>query len=217
MALCAAALAGCSWGRLEESSGAATTIPPEMRSVPTVPDPASAEVATADAAAAAAAVAAADAGVPPATVLIGDPRPNPDSKATLPPLPDAPVVNACTRLAEDSVADVVGVAAGVAVTAESLSEESCRFSGGSTVAEIHYVAEATVMSDWFRRDAIEPVGEVGGDVVGLLAFVPPGSSPAKGYTLAMVSRRQGAIVAVRGTSDDRALAVQLATIVDASM
>lgn len=217
-AVCVVALAGCSWGRLDESSGVSTTtIPDEMRSVPTVPDPASTPAAESVVDDAATVMEAADAGAPPTTALIGDPRPNPDSTATLPPLPDAPVVDACSRLAEYSASEIVGAAAGTAVVGESMSQDACRFTGGATVAEIHFLPEATVMADWFRRDAIEPVGEVGGDVVGLLAFVPPGSSPSEGYTLALVSRRQGAVVAVSGTSDDRALAVQLATIVDGSM
>lgn len=83
-------------------------------------------------------------------------------------------------------------------------------------AEVHYVAEAAVESDWFRREGIEPVGSVTSDAVGLAEFVPPGSSPSNGYTIALLSRRQGAVVAVRGAPDDRALAEQVALIVDSS-
>jgi hypothetical protein len=200
--------AGCGWFRSDDvSSKSATTLADEMRPVPTVP----AEGDT---------VADNGAEAPPVTELVGDPQPDPDSRDTLPPLPDAPVVNACDRLDELATADAIGTAIGSRVEVEAIWDQACRFTarsgGADIVAEVHYVPEAAVESDWFRRDAIEPVGAVTGDAVGIAEFVPPGSDPADGYTIALISRRQGAVVAVRGTGDDRALAEQLAMIVDGS-
>ena len=57
---------------------------------------------------------------------------------------------------------------------------------------------------------------LGPDAVGLTMWVPPGGAPASGYTIAMVSRRQGAVVAVTGSTADRALAVQVALAVAAT-
>jgi hypothetical protein len=159
----------------------------------------------------------AGASAPTATELVGDPQPDPDSPDTLPPLPDQPVINACERLNELATADVIGTAVGTRVAVESIWDEACRFTAGGAVAEVHYVSEATVETDWFRRDAIEPVGAVTGDAVGVAEFAPPGSEPAAGYTIALISRRQGAVIAVRGTGDDRAIAEQLASIVEGSI
>jgi hypothetical protein len=158
-----------------------------------------------------------DAPAPSVTELVGDPQPDPDSPDTLPPLPDQPVINACKRLNDLATADVIGTALGARVAVESIWDEACRFTAGGAVAEVHYLPEATVEADWFRRDAIEPVGAVTGDAVGVAEFVPPGSEPAAGYTIALISRRQGAVIAVKGTDDDRALAEQLASIVDSSV
>jgi hypothetical protein len=200
--------AGCGWFRSDDvSSESATTLADGMRPVPTVPVAGDTVVD--------------DAGAPPVTELVGDPQPDPDSGDTLPPLPDAPVVNACDRLDELATADVIGTAIGSRVEVEPIWDQACRFtaaagSGGVVVVEVHYVPEAAVESDWFRRDAIEPVGAVTADAVGVAEFAPPGSDPADGYTIALISRRQGAVVAVRGTGDDRALAEQLAMIVDGS-
>jgi hypothetical protein len=195
--------AGCGWFRSDDvSSKSATTLADEMRPVPTVPIVGDTAVDEAEA--------------PPVTELVGDPQPDPDSRDTLPPLPDAPVVNACDRLDELATADAIGTAIGSPVEVEAIWDQACRFTAGDAVAEVHYVPEAAVESDWFRRDAIEPVGAVTADAVGIAEFVPPGSDPADGYTIALISRRQGAVVAVRGTGDDRALAEQLAMIVDGS-
>jgi hypothetical protein len=98
-----------------------------------------------------------------------------------------------------------------------VDDGACRFTAGSAVAEIHYVTEDVIESDWFRRDAIEPVGDVAADAVGLSEFLAPGSDAAAGFTIALVSRREGAVIAVRGTSDDRLVAVQLANTVEGSM
>lgn len=203
--------AGCGWFRSDDvASKSATTLADEMRPVPTVP-------------VAGDTVADSGAEAPPVTELVGDPQPDPDSRDTLPPLPDAPVVNACDRLDELATADVIGTAIGSRVEVESIWDQACRFTtdaagsgGGDVVAEVHYVPEAAVESDWFRRDGIEPVGAVTADAVGIAEFAPPGSDPADGYTIALISRRQGIVVAVRGTGDDRALAEQLAMIVDGS-
>jgi hypothetical protein len=48
-------------------------------------------------------------------------------------------------------------------------------------------------------------------------FVVPGGASEAGYTIALVSRRQGAVVAVRGAGEDRAVAVELANTVSATM
>ena len=154
---------------------------------------------------------------PPVTELIGDPQPDPDSPVTLPPLPAQPVIDACDRLNELATADTIGASVGERVVVESIADDACRFTAGDAVAEVHYVSEATVESDWFERSGIQPVGAVTGDAVGVAGFVPPGSESAGGYTIALVSRRHGAIIAVRGTADDRVLAEELASIVDGSL
>ncbi len=84
------------------------------------------------------------------------------------------------------------------------------------MAEVHYLSEDVIGSDWFRRDGIEPVGDVGADAVGIAVFAAPGADSEAGYTIAVVSRREGAVIAVRGTAEDRAVAVQLANIFEAS-
>jgi hypothetical protein len=195
-------VAGCSWSRLEESPTG------EMRPVPTVP----ASVAPGE-----------DVAVPVptgpvATEVIGDPRPDPDSDVTLPPLPEAAPFDPCVRLAEYQVAEQFGAGGGVgAASSEVIDDGACRFTAGSGVAEIHYVPEEVIESDWFGRDAIEPVGEVAADAVGIAEFLAPGSDAAAGYTIALISRREGAVIAVRGTTDDRLIAVQLANTVEGSM
>ncbi len=196
-------LAGCSWSRLDESSSG------EMRPVPTVPPTLAPgeEVAVAPE-------------NPPESVtteLVGDPRPDPDSDVNLPPLPEALPFDACIRLGEYQVAEQFGAAAGAGVaSAELIDDGACRFTAGSGVAEIHYVSEDVIESDWFRRDAIEPVGDVAADAVGIAEFLAPGSDSGTGYTIALVSRREGAVIAVRGTSEDRLVAVQLANVVESS-
>jgi hypothetical protein len=197
-------LSGCGWfgdnGSTSASDGG-------MRPVPTVPTGDTAvPVSIAD-----------DALAPPVTEVVGDPQPDPDSPDTLPPLPDQPVVNACSQLDDLSTADVIGAAVGSRVSVESIWDEACRFTSGTALVEIHYVPDQTVNSDWFRRDGIEPVGAVGGDAVGIATYAPPGSDEAPGYTIALVERRHGAVVAVSGTTDDRGLAEQLAVLVVGSL
>lgn len=151
------------------------------------------------------------------TEVVGDPRPDPDSDVELPPLPEALPFDACVRLGEYQVAEQFGAAAGAGVAAAELIDDGvCRFSAGSGVAEIHYVSEDAIESDWFRRDSIEPVGDVTADAVGIAQFLAPGSDSGAGYTIALVSRREGAVIAVRGTSQDRSVAVQLANVVESS-
>ena len=198
------AVAGCSWNRLDESS------PGEMRPVPTVPPTAAPgeEVA----------VAPVDPIVPVTTEVVGDPRPDPDIEVELPPLPDVADFDACVRLGDFQVAEQFAAAAGGGeATAESLDDRGCRFTAGSGVAEIHYLSEDVIAADWFRRDGIEPVGDVAADAVGIAAFIAPGSDSGSGYTIALVSRREGAVVAVSGTPDDRSVAVQFANIVESSI
>jgi hypothetical protein len=205
VALSLVLVAGCSWSRLDDDSSSG-----DMRPVPTVASsgalsaPGGAAAATPDGPSG-----------PMTTEVVGDPRPDPDSGVTLPPLPDVPIVAACTRLGELGAAEEFGTGAAPATT-EALGELGCRFVTGSAVAEVHYLSEGTVESDWFRRNAIEPLGDVSGDAVGIAVFSAPGSDGAAGYTIALVSRREGAVIAVRGTADDRAVAVRLANIVEAS-
>jgi hypothetical protein len=209
---------GCGW--FGDDDSVSSTASDGMRPVPTV--------ATTDASGAAPGPAGAatttilpvtdeEALAPPVTELIGDPQPDPDSPVTLPPLPEQPVVDACVRSAELATADTIGAFVAERVDVESTSGDACRFTAGDAVVEVHFVSESTVESDWFERSGIEPVGAVTGDAVGVAEFVPPGSESADGYTIALVGRRQGAIVAVRGTMDDRALAEELASVVDGSL
>ncbi len=191
-----------------------------MRPVPTVASPDDSGAASGPAGAATTTmlpVADEEALAPPVTELVGDPQPDPDSPLTLPPLPEQPVVDTCDRSNELAIADTFGASVGGPVEVESISTEACRLTAGDAVVEVHYVSESTVESDWFERSGIQPVGAVSGDAVGIAEFVPPGSEPSNGYTIALVSRRQGAIVAVSGTADDRALAEELASVVDGSL
>jgi hypothetical protein len=201
--LLGALVAGCSWSSLEESSSA------EMRPVPTVP-PTSApgeEIV----------VAPEVSSEPVTTDVVGDPRPDPDSDVTLPPLPDVPVVDPCTRLVDVQVAEQLGAALGTGVaTVEPIGDTVCRFTAGAGVAEVHFLPETVIESEWFRRNGIEPLGDVTADSIGIAEFAAPGSDVGAGYTIALVSRRQGAVVAVRGTPDDRGVAVQLANTVESS-
>ena len=212
------AASGCGW--FGGDGSVSSTASDGMRPVPTVatpddsdsaPDPVGATTTTI------LPVTDEEALAPPVTELIGDPQPDPDSPVTLPPLPEQPVINVCDRLNELAIADTIGASVGERVEAESISDEACRFTVGDAVVEVHYVSESTVESDWFERSGIQPVGAVTGDAVGVAEFVPPGSDSASGYTIALVSRRQGAIVAVRGAGDDRSLAEELASIVDGSL
>jgi hypothetical protein len=192
-----------------------------MRSVPTVTVPGSPADGAVEGAGegegeGAAAVPDEGSGAPPTTALVGDPKPNIDSRATLPPLPDSPAVAGCTRLAEVAAADAVTAGAGSTAVVDSIGDSACRYTAGGVVVEVHYVAETTVSSEWFRRDGIEPVGELGGDAVGVTSFAPPGSGAGDGFTIAMINRREGAIVAVRGASANRELAVELALLVVAT-
>jgi len=198
------AVAGCSWNRLDESSTG------EMRPVPTVlPTRSPGEEIV---------VAPVSPTGPVTTDIVGDPRPDPDSEVELPPLPDVADFDACVRLGDFQVAEQFAAAdGGGEATAESLDDRGCRFTAGSGVAEIHYLSEDAISSDWFRRDGIEPVGDVAADAVGIAAFTVPGSDSGSGYTIALVSRREGAVVAVSGTPDDRSVAVQLANIIESSI
>jgi hypothetical protein len=209
---------GCGWFGSDDS--VSSTASDGMRPVPTVPvdDPSGAVSGPAGAATTTILpVTDEEALAPPVTELIGDPQPDPDSEVTLPPLPEQPMIDACDRSSDLAITDMVASSVGEQVDVESISDDACRFVAGDAVAEIHYVSESTVESDWFVRSGIQPVGAVTGDAVGLVGFVPPGSASASGYTIALVSRRQGAIVAVRGTAADRALAEELASAVDGSL
>src|SRR6056297_356453 len=176
------AVAGCSWTTVDDSASGG------MRPVPTVPTvPAPGEEVVVETAAVP---------VPVTTEVVGDPRPDPDSAETLPPLPEMPEFDTCVRLADHEVAERFGTATGVGIaTAESIVDGGCRFSAGGGVVEVHYLSEDLLESDWFRRDGIEPVGDVIADAVGIAAFTSPSSDEGVGYTIALVSRRQGAVIA----------------------
>ena len=212
------AASGCGW--FGGDGSVSSTASDGMRPVPTVATTAIPGAASGSAGAATTTILPVtdeEALAPPVTELIGDPQPDPDSPVTLPPLPEQPVIDACLRLSELATADTIGASVGEPVGVESISDDACRFTAGDVVAEVHYVSESTVESDWFERSGIQPVGAVTGDAVGVVEFVPPGSESANGYTIALVSRRHGAIIAVRGTADDRVLAEELASIVDGSL
>ena len=154
---------------------------------------------------------------PVTTELVGDPRPDPDSSVTLPPLPEIPAFDACERLGDLQAAEQLAEAVGAAsATADAVGDGGCRFTAGSGVAEIHYVSDDVIESDWFRREGIEPVGDVSADAVGIAVFAAPGTDSGAGYTIALVSRREGAVIAVTGTPEDRLVAVQLANLVESS-
>jgi hypothetical protein len=205
---------GCSWiGGDSAGEAPEPTLEGGMRTVPTVPTSVSAESVAAEGtggAAEAAAIDPVDTGVP-TTIYVGDVAGG-DSEA-LPPPETIPgqTPEACVRLADYAVADLVGVAGGAPAVTEAIWDGACRMTAGAVVAEVHYVPEATVLDDWYRREGIEPVGEIGGDAVGLDGFLAPGSDPTDGFTIALVNARQGVIVAVRGPDVPRDLAVALAT------
>lgn len=205
---------GCAlFGSDDVSSRSASDLTDVMRPVPTVPSPTSdvggdAAESSADPDAAL---------IPTETDDLTDPRPDPDAPNLLPPLPESPVVDACVRMADLAAAEAIAAAVGAPAVVESVDENICRFTAGSALVEVHFVTEATVESDWFRRERIEPVGVVSGDAVGIAEFLAPGSDPVAGYTIALLSRRQGAVIAVAGSPDDRAIAEQLAVLVDGAL
>jgi hypothetical protein len=209
-----AGVVGCSWiGGDSQGEAPEPTLEGGMRTVPTVPTSASVDTPGAEVtngAEEAAAIDPADTGVP-TTVYVGDVAGG-DSE-TLPPPETIPgqTPQACVRLADYAAADLVGVAGGAPAATESIWDGACRMTAGAVVAEVHYVPEATVLDDWYRREGIEPVGEIGGDAVGLDGFLAPGSDPTDGFTIALVNARQGVVVAVSGSDVPRDLAVALAT------
>jgi hypothetical protein len=106
------------------------------------------------------------------------------------------------------VADASGVALGPAVD-DTGTGDMCRFDGDGTIVEVHRVDEAAVVDDWYRRDGIEPVGEVGGEAVGLARFTTPDGVSGDGYTIALTSGRRGVVVAVAAASDARLIASEV--------
>lgn len=152
---------------------------------------------------------------PPTTDVVGDPQPNPDTTArptTPPPTTLVPGPDACARLDDVGVPDALGDETGASVATEVLGPDVCRLTSASVVAEIHFVPSSTVRDDWFQRDGVEPVAEVGGDAVGLRMFVPPGAAQQAGYTIAAIGGDRGVIVAVGGTADARLVAGELAVL-----
>ncbi len=160
--------------------------------------------------------------VPPTTELLGDPQPLPDTTSPPPPPTVEAPPAACERLraqgvdgiVADAVTDAVGGAVTVDAAAGNTADTVCRYTAGSIVVEVHFVAQAVVRDDWYRRAGVEPVGEVNGEAVGVGSFAPPGGAAGDGYTIALVGGRDGVIVAVRGTSDARRVAGQVAIFAD---
>ncbi len=151
--------------------------------------------------------------VAPTTDLVGDPQPNPDTTGAPPPPPPPTAADdpdACERLADFDIVGVIADTASVATTGELVADEVCRYAAGAFVAEVHFVPAAEIRDDWNKRDGIEPVGEVASDAVGFGSFIPPGSPPGAGYTIALEGGSLGVIVAVTGTGDARRVAGQIA-------
>ncbi len=150
--------------------------------------------------------------VPPTTELVGDPQPNPDS--TSPPPPPPTTVeggpDACEQLVPFGMEGVISDTIGVTTTAESVDAAVCRYSSGAFVVEVHFVSVAEVRDDWFTREGVEPVAEVGGEAVGLSSYLAPGSAAADGYTVAVDGGARGVIVAATGNPDARLAAAQVA-------
>jgi hypothetical protein len=148
--------------------------------------------------------------VAPTTDLVGDPQPNPDTTSAPPPPPPIDDPDACVRLADFDIVTVIADTGAGATSADLVTDEVCRYSAGPFVAEVHFVSVSEIRDDWFKRDGIEPVGEVASDAVGFGSFIPPGSPPAAGYTIAVEGGSRGVVVAVTGTGDARYVAGQVA-------
>ncbi len=153
---------------------------------------------------------------PPTTAFIGDPQPLPGTTAVPLPPTIAPPAPLCDRLNDDGIgelfADAVAPLGGGPVVVESTSDTACQYSAGSVVAEFSVISLESLRNDWFKRTGIEPVGEVGGDAVGLGHFIALEGTTAAGYTVAIAGGREGIIVAVGASSDARVIAARLAAI-----
>jgi hypothetical protein len=150
---------------------------------------------------------------PPSTDLVGDPQPTPDSTNPAPPAPPEGALlpdPACDRLAPFDIEALITEQTGEATSGERVTPLFCRYASGSVVVEVHLVPVQVVRDDWYRREGIEPVGEVSGDAVGFSNFVTPSGDGGAGYTIATVGGSDGAIVAVSGTSDARLVASSVA-------
>lgn len=148
---------------------------------------------------------------PPTTELVGDPQPSPDTTQPPPPPTVAPPPDPCDRLADFGVEAVVVDAAGTAVATTS-DDVSCRYEGNGVVVEVYFVPVQDVRDDWYRRDGIEPVGEVGGDAVGLQGFITPDGPGGDGYTIAIAGGRDGLIVATMAPADARIVGAAVAVL-----
>jgi len=148
--------------------------------------------------------------VAPTTDLVGDPQPDPTETSAPPPPPPPGEPDACERLSDFDIVGVIAETAGVATSAELVSDDVCRYTAGAFVAEVHFLSIAEVRDDWYQRSGIEPVGEVTSDAVGFGSFVPPGSAGGAGYTIALEGGSRGVVVAVTGSGDARRVAGQVA-------
>lgn len=146
----------------------------------------------------------------PSTALVGDPQPTPGTTGFPPPPTVTPPSDACTRLDDVGVVQIVTdtVNAGT-VTVTRVDDSICRLEAESFVVEVGFVSLAEIRDDWYRRSGIEPVGEVGGDAVGFGSFVAPSGALAEGYTIAIAGGRDGVIVAVTGAPDARSIAIDV--------
>jgi hypothetical protein len=211
---------------LQPTTAVSSTVASETRTVPTVmpstlpgqPQTGTIEPGVINAAptiapeqpASAASDASATSQAPPTTDLIGDPQPSPDTTAAPPPSTLVPPPPACERLIGVGVDGVVADNAGSISIVDDFAVGACRFDAGFIVVEVSFVSQATIRDDWYQRAGIEPVGEVGGEAVGISSFIPLTGPVSDGCTIALVGGSEGVVVAVRSTSDARSIASQIA-------
>jgi hypothetical protein len=191
-----------------------TTTPDVMRSVPTVP-PSTAAIETRSTVVIAPPI---DPNAPivtvavPTTDVVGDPQPAPNVTRPTAPVSDGdpPLPDACTRLLEFGIEQVVVERSGQVVQRELLSDGACRITSGDLVTEVAFISLDEFRNDWSRREGIEPVGDVSGEAVGLSSFQTPSGGSGAGYTIAVAGGDQGVVVSVTAPSDARVLAADVA-------
>lgn len=146
---------------------------------------------------------------PPSTDLVGDPQPVPGAASTVAPPPLVPIADACIRLSEVGVPDLIAAESGVSPTVEAIDDTSCRFEFDGRLVEVYMVPAAQIDDDWAFRRGVEPVGEVSRSV-GFSSFITPDGDGGGGYTIALAAGLEGAVVAVMGSLDARGLAIDVA-------
>jgi hypothetical protein len=197
-------------------AAAASSMPEVMRSVPTLPPETT--IVAEDSSTIAAAPVDPNAPIvtvaPPTTDLIGDPQPSPNATRSAAPISDgaAPLPDACTRLASFGIEQIVVERSGQVAQSELTPDGACRITSGDLVTEIAFVSLDAFRTDWSRRDGIEPVGDVGGEAVGLASFQTPSGGSGAGFTIAIAGGDEGVVVAVSAPSDARLLAAKVAVL-----